>query len=238
MDGKQKMSQFGSTTLAAAKTAGAGFPVFIAGQANKQIPASEIAGAADLSTVATNLGYVSAFIAVAYSEDASYTAGNVVWHDNAVYRANANTSGTWDSTKWDAVTIGTIFVALAGKANTSHTHVVADITDYKPIADGGTLTDGATVAVPNNAISFLSSSQSALTLNVNVSTSDELPNFGIEIEANAAITLTVTKTVGNGSPVELYPSEAGGNELESGKYYQMTCVGNCWTLAEFVPPTP
>lgn len=114
MDGKQKMSQFGSTTLAAAKTAGAGVPVFIAGQSNKQIPASEIAGAADLLTVATNLGYVSAFVAVTYSEDASYTAGNVVWHDNAVYRANANTSGAWDSAKWDAVNIETIFAEIGG----------------------------------------------------------------------------------------------------------------------------
>lgn len=114
MDGKQKMSQFGSTTLAAAKTAGAGVPVFIAGQSNKQIPAYEIAGAVDLSTVATNLGYVSAFVAVTYSEDASYTAGNVVWHDNAVYRANENTSGAWDSTKWDAVNIGTIFAEIGG----------------------------------------------------------------------------------------------------------------------------
>lgn len=126
---------------------------------------------------------------------------------------------------------------VEGLAPSDHTHVISDITDYKPIADGGTLTDGAIVNVPNNAISFLSSSRSTLTLNVNVD-AGELPNFGVEIEANAAITLTVTKTVGNGTPEELYPSEAGGNELANGGYYQITCVGNCWTLAEFVPPTP
>lgn len=35
--------------------------------------------------------------------------------------------------------------------------------------------------------------------------------------------------------MESYPSVAGGTEMESGKFYQLTCVGNCWTLAEFVP---
>lgn len=125
---------------------------------------------------------------------------------------------------------------VEGLAPSDHTHTLSDITDYKPIADGGTLTDGATVNVQNNAISTLSSSQSALTLNVNVA-SGELPHFGVEIEANASITLNVTKTVGNGSPVPLYPSEAGGDSLESGKYYQVTCEGNCWTLASFRRPS-
>lgn len=104
------------------------------------------------------------------------------------------------------------------------------------IKNGGALTDAASIDVPNNSVSTLSTTQAALTLNVNCA-ADEVPNFAVEISAGAAITLTVTKTVGNGSPVELYPSEAGGNELESGKYYQITCVGNCWTLAPFTRPS-
>lgn len=32
-----------------------------------------------------------------------------------------------------------------------------------------------------------------------------------------------------------YPSVAGGTEMEEGKFYQLTCVGSCWTLAEFTP---
>ena len=104
------------------------------------------------------------------------------------------------------------------------------------IKNGGTLTDSASVDVPNNSVSSLSTTQSALTLNVNCA-AGEVPNFAVEISAGAAVTLTVTKTVGN-TVTTLYPSDAGGNALESGKYYQITCVGNCWTLAEFVPPTP
>ena len=89
------------------------------------------------------------------------------------------------------------------------------------IKDGGTLTDAALINVPNNAVSTLTTAQSALTLNVNLA-SGEIPNFAVEITTSAAVTLTVTKTVGNGSPVELYPSEAGGTSLESGKLYQVT----------------
>lgn len=112
----------------------------------------------------------------------------------------------------------------------------ADIALKQPLFyDAGSLTDGSTVNVHNNAIQQLSSSQSALTLNVNLSTG-EVPNFAIEISASTDITLTVTKTVNN-TATTLYPSEAGGNSLGNGKFYQVTCVGRCWTLAEFTVPS-
>lgn len=98
--------------------------------------------------------------------------------------------------------------------------------------DAGALTDAASINVTNNATQQLTSAQAALTLNVNCE-AGEVPNFAVEISASAAITLTLTKTVNNVATT-LYPSEAGGTSLESGKYYQVTCVGNCWTLAEFV----
>ena len=152
---------------------------------------------------------------------------------------------------------------VSGLAPENHTHTLSDVTDYTVdsalssesenpvqnkviytaiknangvIKNGGALTDAASIDVPNNSVSTLSTTQAALTLNVNCA-ADEVPNFAVEISAGAAVTLTVTKTVGN-TVTTLYPSDAGGNALESGKYYQITCVGNCWTLAEFVPPTP
>lgn len=102
--------------------------------------------------------------------------------------------------------------------------------------DAGALTDAASINVTNNATQQLTSAQTALTLNVNCA-EGEVPNFAVEISTSAAITLTLTKTVNNVATT-LYPSEAGGTSLESGKYYQVTCVGNCWTLAEFVSPSP
>lgn len=99
------------------------------------------------------------------------------------------------------------------------------------IADGGTLTDGATVNVINNAVSKLTTAQSTLTLNVNLAPG-EVANFAVEVNTTANATLTVTSTSGS-AITTLRQSIAGGTSLESGKHYQVTCVGTCWTLAEF-----
>lgn len=104
------------------------------------------------------------------------------------------------------------------------------------VKNGDALTDAASVDVPNNALSTLATAQATLTLNVNVGASD-VPNFAVEVTPSADCTLTVTKTVGN-TTTTLNPSVAGGNSLTTGKKYQVTCVGSCWTLAEFTVPTP
>lgn len=104
-----------------------------------------------------------------------------------------------------------------------------------PVIDGGTLTDAASITVDNNALSKLSTSQSTLTLNVDLA-AGEVANFAVEIAAGANVTLTVTSTTGS-TVKTLYKSKAGGDSLESGKFYQMTCVGSCWTLAEFEAPS-
>ena len=104
-----------------------------------------------------------------------------------------------------------------------------------PVIDGGTLTDAASITVENNALSRLSTSQSTLTLNVNLAAS-EIANFAVEIAAGANVTLTVTSTTG-GTVTTLKKSKANGDSLESGKFYQVTCVGSCWTLAEFEAPS-
>jgi hypothetical protein len=99
------------------------------------------------------------------------------------------------------------------------------------IADGGTLTDGVTINVANNAVSRLTTVQNALTLNVNLGLG-EIANFAVEITTSVNATLTVTSTIGN-TVTTLHPSVAGGTSLESNKIYQVTCVGSCWTVAEF-----
>ncbi len=104
-----------------------------------------------------------------------------------------------------------------------------------PVVDGGTLTDAASITVDNNALSKLSTAQSTLTLNVDLA-AGEVANFAVEIAAVANVTLTVTSTTGS-TVKTLYKSKAGGNSLENGKFYQMTCVGSCWTLAEFEVPS-
>lgn len=104
------------------------------------------------------------------------------------------------------------------------------------LMNGGVLTDAASIDVPNNALSTLATAQSTLTLNVNVG-ANEVPNFAVEVTPSVDCTLTVTKKVGS-TTTTLNPSVAGGNSLTTGKLYQVTCVGSCWTLAEFTVPTP
>lgn len=105
------------------------------------------------------------------------------------------------------------------------------------VQDKGALTEGDSVEVTNNAVQTLSTSRSAITVNVTPE-DGQSPNFALEITPSQDLTITVTKTVGN-TVTNLYPSNAGGNVADAGGYYQLTCVGNCWTLAPFtVPVTP
>jgi uncharacterized protein (TIGR02145 family) len=64
------------------------------------------------------------------------------------------------------------------------------------------------------------------------------PNFAVKIVSTAATdgTVTVYKKQ-NRLYTPLMPSVAGGTTVEAGKTYQLTCVGDCWTLAEFEEPT-
>lgn len=63
------------------------------------------------------------------------------------------------------------------------------------------------------------------------------PNFAVKIVSTAGSdgTVTVYKKQ-NGIYTPLKPSVAGGTTVEAGKTYQLTCVGDCWTLAEFEEP--
>jgi hypothetical protein len=49
------------------------------------------------------------------------------------------------------------------------------------------------------------------------------------------VTVTVKDSAGS---TTFYQSTAAGNTVGAGKICQVTCVGKCWTLAEFELPTP
>lgn len=126
--------------------------------------------------------------------------------------------------------------ALTDVNGDSFVNTYAKKTDIiPPLADGGLLNDGTTITVPNNARSFVSTSKSAIILEVNLETG-EVPNFAIEIHSNQQTGITV-KAVSPESTVVLKYSNAGGNIIEANKDYQLTCVGTCWTLAEFKRPS-
>jgi hypothetical protein len=87
--------------------------------------------------------------------------------------------------------------------------------------DGGNTVTKVTLATVN-AVTF--------------SVDESVPAFAIEID-NTGNSNDVDVTVVNGATTLKY-SSAAGNQVGAGKYVQLTCVGGCWTLAEFEAPTP
>lgn len=96
----------------------------------------------------------------------------------------------------------------------------------------GDLGDMLVVDGVNTLTTIALTTVSALT----ISCSTDIPNFALEID-NTGNANDVTLSVQNRNAA-LKPSTAGGTTVGAGKYVQLTCVGNCWTLAEFEIPTP
>ena len=91
-----------------------------------------------------------------------------------------------------------------------------------------TVTAAASISVSNNTVSTIANdSLSAMTIDCTV-TNGECANFACEISTEVACTLAVTINT-----MAAHPSVSGGTSMEAGKFYQLTCVGTCWTLAEF-----
>jgi hypothetical protein len=121
---------------------------------------------------------------------------------------------TWNGTAWVA---GDSVIYGMG----SDTKSEADIDQGVLAIDGGNVVTKVTLATVN-----------AVTFSVN----ERVPAFAIEID-NTGNSNDVDITVVNGATTLKY-SSAAGNQVGAGKYVQLTCVGGCWTLAEFEAPTP
>lgn len=148
----------------------------------------------------------------------NWSANEVCTYAGKLWMFDRNHSGSWDAADVHEVNIETLIAWVR-----------------TGLVFAGNLTDGANVTIPqNNSLSTLTTAQASLTLNL-VLEAGEVPNFAVEITAGADVTLSITKTVGSTTTL-LKQSVAGGNALENGKFYQVTCVGSCWTLAEFEEP--
>ena len=90
-----------------------------------------------------------------------------------------------------------------------------------------------TISMGDNVVRKLTLT-SISTLTVNISS---VGNFALEID-NTGNSNDVTVSVVRSGTTTLKYSVAGGNVVGAGKYMQLTCVGSCWTLAEFTAPTP
>ena len=98
-----------------------------------------------------------------------------------------------------------------------------------------TVTTAASVTVENNVFTVLQDENdvhpSAMTLSV-TSENGIAVNFGAQYSPTVDCTLTI---VANGNPT-MYVLTAG-NVMKAGKTYQISCLNNCWVMAEFTSPT-
>lgn len=96
--------------------------------------------------------------------------------------------------------------------------------------DSGTLT----IDSANSNTNLTLTTAAALTVKANPG----LGNFALLIDNSGnANDVTITVTSNNGEDTYLH-SSAAGTDVTAGKIAQLTCVGTCWTLAEFEAPTP
>lgn len=92
------------------------------------------------------------------------------------------------------------------------------------------LVDGAlSIGEPNSITKLTLTTAQTLTVLAN----EGVPNFALEIDNTGNsndVTVTVKDSTGT---TTLKTSAAGGNTIDDGAYVQLTCVGNCWTMAVF-----
>ena len=120
----------------------------------------------------------------------------------------------WNGSAWAAQD-----VVIYGMGSASKTE--SDIVSGAIAVDGGNTVTSVTLTTVN-AITF--------------SVDETVPCFALEID-NTGNSDDVEVTVMKGASTLKY-STAAGNTVGAGKFVQLTCVGSCWTLAEFEEPTP
>ena len=120
------------------------------------------------------------------------------------------------------------------------TSEVPDVSQFQQKLVPDTKTAAATVTVENNKVTLIEMASdhsiSAMEISCAVA-AGESANFAVEIDNKSAsldCVVTLVLTVGGvQQTIRLAASSGAVAKVKAGKYYQLTCVGSCWTLAEF-----
>ena len=76
----------------------------------------------ELYRVDTNAGKALDDFADEYDSSSTYDAGDFAMYNGQLYKCNtASTTGTWDSTKWDASTVGSEIESINAAVGTVNT---------------------------------------------------------------------------------------------------------------------
>jgi hypothetical protein len=159
-----------------------------------------------------------------------WSAGEVCTYGGALWMFDANHSGAWTGADAHEVKVETLIAGVR-----------------TGLVFAGNLTDGVNVTIPqNNSWSTLTTSRASITLEITITPDDPLPNFAVQINNSAALTLIVKVNLdaGGGAPIVVsyaaYPFSVGRtlDACSVGEINQVTCVGGCWTWAKFLDGSP
>lgn len=175
-------------------------------------------------------------IAPLYDSTSSYAVGDYVMYKSKYYRcANASSSpaGDWVAADWAETSVDEILGSIATALATINTAI--ETVSHAGMYDLGNktesdLTDGKlAIGAGNSTTKLTLTTVSTLTVLAN----SGVPNFALVID-NSGNSNNVTITVKDSTNTTTFlQSVSAGNEVTAGKIFQLTCVGNCWTLAEF-----
>lgn len=183
------------------------------------------ANASDVAALQSQVSSLSASIVPEYTEQ-DYPANSYVMHDGILY-TNPNaiaTAEAWNPAHWTQTTVASMTTEMI-------------VENMSCLINVGTIDiSTGTATVQNNRNSAATVSTTTVEL---ICSPDEgfACNFAIKLIASVNSTIRVTKRAGN-VDIQLGYATAGGNTVTAGKAYQLTCVGDFWTLAEFSVPTP
>ena len=160
-----------------------------------------------------------AMVAEVYDETKSYSWGDIRIYNNGLYRSTGNTTGVWDATKWQQITIGEMLEGLGAL--------------FENTADIDTL---AEVAAAGNILKFMQIGDQTVITWMNGTTSYDMP-------LNLVAAETVKDENNNDINVATYESEyvlpfdtvydapeaifASAEDLAAGEYY-FKIVNDSW----------
>lgn len=175
-------------------------------------------------------------IASPFDGTVPYAVGDCVTYKSKLYKcttAIVTPSSTWDSSKWAETSVDEILGSIATALGTINSTI--ENVSHAGMYDLGNktesdLTNGKlAIGAGNSTTKLTLTTVSTLTVLAN----SGVPNFALVID-NSGNSNNVTITVKDSTDTTTFmQSVSAGNVATAGKIYQLTCVGNCWTLAEF-----
>lgn len=180
-------------------------------------------------------------IAPLYDSTSSYDVGDYVMYKSKYYRcttASSTPAGAWNAANWTETSIDEILGSISTALDTINDNL--ESVAHAGMYDLGTKTESdlnngkLAIGCGNSNTELTLTTVNALTVLAN--SGSGVANFALLVD-NSGNSNDVTVTVKDSTETTtFYQSTAAGNTIGANKICQITCVGKCWTLAEFEAP--